>query len=146
MGAYSAGSSWGGHGEEEVSGGEAVTPLGLALATLPLSARFGKILLLGKQVGLLPHSLALVAALSEKDPFLRRDAAAAAGGEEESDGSGQEEDLGDGGEYSAADRASAAAEGERRYAAKLARRRAAQERERLSRHPTSDALARLQVV
>lgn len=49
----------------------AITDLGKAMAMFPLSPRLSKMLVTGRQHGCLPYVIALVAALSVGDPFLR---------------------------------------------------------------------------
>ncbi|CAN0388122.1 unnamed protein product, partial [Ectocarpus sp. 8 AP-2014] len=98
------------------SGGGEITPVGKALALLPVGARYAKMLLLAVQGGLLAHAAALVAMLTEGDPFVRPDSAVAVkgnGGEEGEEGGGGGDD----------------AEEVRRIRAQWL-------------HPTSDALAR----
>ncbi|KAG5188228.1 hypothetical protein JKP88DRAFT_353468 [Tribonema minus] len=51
-----------------------VSALGRALALLPISPRYAKMLLLARQGGLLHHGIAMVAMLTERDPFMRGDA------------------------------------------------------------------------
>ncbi|CAB9496357.1 splicing factor ATP-dependent RNA helicase [Seminavis robusta] len=48
-----------------------VTHLGSAIATLPLGVRCGKMLLVAAHAGVLDYAIAVIAALSEKNPFLR---------------------------------------------------------------------------
>eukprot|EP00013_Stygamoeba_regulata_P028851 CAMPEP_0177647604 /NCGR_PEP_ID=MMETSP0447-20121125/10387_1 /TAXON_ID=0 /ORGANISM="Stygamoeba regulata, Strain BSH-02190019" /LENGTH=978 /DNA_ID=CAMNT_0019150197 /DNA_START=144 /DNA_END=3080 /DNA_ORIENTATION=+ len=55
-----------------------ITDLGRTLAQFPLAPRFAKMLALGNQRGVLPHAIAVVAALTVGSPLLRD----AAGGEE----------------------------------------------------------------
>lgn len=55
----------------EVDGGDGqVTRLGRAVAKLPLGVRYGKILLVAAQAGVLDYAIAMVATLSEQSPFL----------------------------------------------------------------------------
>ncbi|KZV98839.1 P-loop containing nucleoside triphosphate hydrolase protein [Exidia glandulosa HHB12029] len=49
----------------------AITDLGKAMAMFPISPRLAKMLVTGRQHGCLPYVIALVAALSVGDPFLR---------------------------------------------------------------------------
>eukprot|EP01129_Flabellula_baltica_P012811 TRINITY_DN5840_c0_g1_i1.p1 TRINITY_DN5840_c0_g1~~TRINITY_DN5840_c0_g1_i1.p1 ORF type:complete len:1194 (+),score=336.49 TRINITY_DN5840_c0_g1_i1:26-3607(+) len=49
----------------------AITTLGKALVNYPISPRYGKMLLLGEQGGCLEYTIAIVAALTVGDPFLR---------------------------------------------------------------------------
>lgn len=53
------------------TGNGEITPVGKALALLPIGARYAKMLLLALQGGLLAHATAVVAMLTEGDPFLR---------------------------------------------------------------------------
>lgn len=55
------------------TGNGEITPVGKALALLPVGARYSKMLLLALQGGLLAHATAVVAMLTEGDPFLRQD-------------------------------------------------------------------------
>lgn len=122
------GGDGGGGGPGMGDGTGEITPVGKALALLPVGARYAKMLLLAVQGGLLDHATALVAMLTEGDPFVRPSSAvkkdgdgeatagAGAGGEEE-EGRGQ----GEGGEVDAEEM----------------RRKRAQ-----WLHPSSDALAR----
>lgn len=76
------------------SGTGEITPVGKALALLPVGARYAKMLLLAVQGGLLAHAAALVAMLTEGDPFVRPDSAVAAksdGGEDGEDGGGDDD-------------------------------------------------------
>jgi len=56
-----------------VTGGT-VTDLGRTMALFPLSPRFSKMLVSGRQHGCLPYVVAIVAAASVGDPFLREEA------------------------------------------------------------------------
>jgi ATP-dependent RNA helicase DHX37/DHR1 len=47
-----------------------ITRLGSAIAQLPLGVRYGKMLLVSAQAGLLDYGIAMVAALSEESPFI----------------------------------------------------------------------------
>ncbi|KAG9013562.1 putative ATP-dependent RNA helicase DHR1 [Tulasnella sp. 427] len=51
-----------------------ITDLGRAMALFPVSPRFSKVLAIGKQQGCLPYVIAMVAAMSVGDPFLREEA------------------------------------------------------------------------
>lgn len=122
------GSGGGGGGAGMGDGTGEITPVGKALALLPVGARYAKMLLLAVQGGLLDHATALVAMLTEGDPFVRPssavktdgdgEAAAGAGGCEKEGGGGAQ---GEGGELDAEE----------------VRRKKAQ-----WLHPSSDALAR----
>ena len=48
-----------------------LTDLGRILASFPVSPRLGKMLMVGNELGCLEHTIALVAALSVGDPFIR---------------------------------------------------------------------------
>lgn len=88
-------------GGREGDGTGEITAVGKALALLPVGARYAKMLLLAVQGGLLSHAAALVAILTEGDPFLKRESAVKKdGGGEVPDGRGgaEEEDKGTGGE------------------------------------------------
>lgn len=67
----SGGDDRGGEGD----GTGEITAVGKALALLPVGARYAKMLLLAVQGGLLAHAAALVAMLTEGDPFVKADAA-----------------------------------------------------------------------
>ncbi|KAG9051688.1 putative ATP-dependent RNA helicase DHR1 [Tulasnella sp. UAMH 9824] len=54
--------------------GAQINDLGRAMALFPVSPRFSKILAIGKQQGCLPYVIAMVAAMSVGDPFLREEA------------------------------------------------------------------------
>jgi ATP-dependent RNA helicase DHX37/DHR1 len=54
--------------------GSGITDLGKAMALFPLSPRFSKMLVSGKQHGCLPYVIAIVSALSVGDPFLHEEA------------------------------------------------------------------------
>ena len=119
----------GGGGGEEDSG--EITAVGKALALLPVGARYAKMLLLAVQGGLLAHAAALVAMLTEGDPFVRpespvKEDADGDGGDGEGSRCGEGEEERDAGEGGAG-----GLDGEE------VRRRRAQ-----WLHPTSDALAR----
>jgi len=47
-----------------------ITPLGLAVAKLPLGVRYGKMLLVAAQANVLDYAIAMVAVLSESTPFV----------------------------------------------------------------------------
>ena len=55
---------------EEHGGDGKITPLGAAVAQLPLGVRYGKMLLVGAQAKVLDYAIALVAVLSETTPFV----------------------------------------------------------------------------
>lgn len=50
---------------------ENITKLGKLLAVIPVAPRFAKMLIYGKQDGCLPYVIAIVAALTVRDPLLR---------------------------------------------------------------------------
>lgn len=52
----------------------AITELGRAMALFPLSPRFSRMLVSGRQYGCLPYVIAIVAASSVGDPFLHEEA------------------------------------------------------------------------
>lgn len=61
-----------------------ITDLGRAMALFPLSPRFARMLVSGRQHGCLPYVITIVAALSAGDPFLHEEHLATVdGGEEE---------------------------------------------------------------
>ena len=60
--------------------GGRITELGKAMAMFPVSPRYAKMLVVGQQHGCLPYVIAVVAALSVGDPFLREDSMEAGGG------------------------------------------------------------------
>ncbi|KAI0061700.1 P-loop containing nucleoside triphosphate hydrolase protein [Artomyces pyxidatus] len=66
-----------------------ITDLGRTMSLFPLSPRFSKMLVSGRQHGCLPYVIAIVSAMSVGDPFLREEALA---GDEPSD-SEDDEDL-----------------------------------------------------
>ncbi|CAN0482284.1 unnamed protein product, partial [Hapterophycus canaliculatus] len=78
-------------GDDDDSG--EITPVGKALALLPVGARYAKMLLLAVQGGLLAHAAALVAMLTEGDPFVRPESAVKKGDEGGDEGAreGEEE-------------------------------------------------------
>lgn len=57
---------------EEHGGDGKITPLGAAVAKLPLGVRYGKMLLVSAQVNVLDYGIAIVAILSESNPFMYR--------------------------------------------------------------------------
>ncbi|KIJ54659.1 hypothetical protein M422DRAFT_73568 [Sphaerobolus stellatus SS14] len=58
---------------ESAAGSSHITNLGKTMALFPLSPRFSKMLVSGKQHGCLPYVIAIVSALSVGDPFLREE-------------------------------------------------------------------------
>lgn len=68
-----AGTGGSGEGGSVVVGGQ-ITPLGKSMALFPVSPRFGKMLVVGRQQGCLAYVVAIAAALSVGDPFLREEA------------------------------------------------------------------------
>ncbi|GJE85929.1 ATP-dependent RNA helicase [Phanerochaete sordida] len=71
-----------------VAGGGEITDVGRTMSLFPLSPRFSRMLVSGRQHGCLPYVIAIVSALSVGDPFLREEALDQ---EEESDE--EDEDL-----------------------------------------------------
>lgn len=63
----------GGSGGAVVVGGR-ITPLGKTMALFPVGPRIGKMLVVGRQQGCLVYTVAIAAALSVGDPFLREEA------------------------------------------------------------------------
>ena len=57
-------------GVEEQGGDGKITPLGAAVAKLPLGVRYGKMLLVASHANVLDYALVLVAVLSEASPFV----------------------------------------------------------------------------
>ena len=100
-----------------------LTPLGRAIASFPVGARFAKMLVLGRQAGLLEYTVTLVASLTERDPVIIPD-----GGPREEGEGGEDDDEMDEEEL----------EMLRKKAASLRNAKVKQ-----WRHPSSDALARL---
>ncbi|KAK7690076.1 hypothetical protein QCA50_006722 [Cerrena zonata] len=66
LGAVSSSSSGIGNGE--------ITDIGRAMSLFPLSPRYSRMLISGRQHGCLPYVIAIVSALSVGDPFLREEA------------------------------------------------------------------------
>lgn len=66
--------------------GGKITELGRAMSLFPVSPRFSRMLVSGKQQQCLPYVIAIVSALSVGDPFLREEALQ--GDEEENDSDG----------------------------------------------------------
>lgn len=60
-------------GQGEVLGGQ-ITELGRAMALFPVSPRYSRMLVSGRQHNCLPYVIAIVSALSVGDPFLREEA------------------------------------------------------------------------
>jgi ATP-dependent RNA helicase DHX37/DHR1 len=54
-------------------GGSTVSDLGRTMSLFPLSPRFSKMLVSSRRHGCLPYTIAIVAAMSVGDPFLRED-------------------------------------------------------------------------
>ncbi|KAJ3521662.1 hypothetical protein NM688_g8987 [Phlebia brevispora] len=71
--------------------GSKITEIGRAMSLFPLSPRFSRMLVSGRQHGCLPYIIAIVSALSVGDPFLREEALAAA--EDESDEESESDEL-----------------------------------------------------
>ncbi|KAI0757185.1 P-loop containing nucleoside triphosphate hydrolase protein [Daedaleopsis nitida] len=68
--------------------GGAITDIGRTMALFPLSPRFSRMLVSGRQHGSLPYVIAIVSALSVGDPFLREEAL-----QQEQDESDEDEEL-----------------------------------------------------
>ncbi|KIY49650.1 P-loop containing nucleoside triphosphate hydrolase protein [Fistulina hepatica ATCC 64428] len=76
-----------GKGGEDGDLGGPITDLGYTMSLFPLAPRFARMLVSGNQHGCLPYIVALVAALSVGDPFLREEAL---GGNEDGEDSDEE--------------------------------------------------------
>lgn len=63
--------------------GGRITTIGTSMAAFPVTPRYAKMLVIGSQHGCLPYVIAMVAALSVGDPFLREEALNLTAGEEE---------------------------------------------------------------
>lgn len=137
LGATAGSSGGSGDGGDVGGGGGEITAVGKALALLPVGARYAKMLLLAVQGGLLAHTAALVAMLTEGDPFVRPDSAVK-GGDGGGDGDGGAEGRGEGEEE---DRGGGGGGGGGGGDAEEIRRKRAQ-----WMHPTSDALARYTMI
>ncbi|CAE7122042.1 unnamed protein product [Rhizoctonia solani] len=61
-------------GEGKIIVGGQITPLGRAMSLFPVSPRFSKMLVMGRQKGCLAYVITIAAALSVGDPFLREEA------------------------------------------------------------------------
>jgi ATP-dependent RNA helicase DHX37/DHR1 len=109
-----------------VDGDDRLTPLGRVMASFPIGVRFAKMMVLARQSGLLDQVIALVAAMSERDPLVLPKGPVRPVDDEE--GAAGEEDGQDGEEL----------EQLRRRAAALRL-----QKYRQWRHPSSDALMRL---
>ncbi|KAH7337143.1 P-loop containing nucleoside triphosphate hydrolase protein [Rhizoctonia solani] len=70
-------------GEGKVVVGGQITSLGRAMSLFPISPRFSKMLVTGRQKGCLAYVIAMAAALSVGDPFLREEAVGDGDDEEE---------------------------------------------------------------
>jgi ATP-dependent RNA helicase DHX37/DHR1 len=79
---------------EEQGGDGSVTRLGQAVAKLPLGVRYGKMLLIAAQAGVLDYAIAMVSLLSENSPFLhgQQDSLADSKEEEDSQSTSDSED------------------------------------------------------
>jgi ATP-dependent RNA helicase DHX37/DHR1 len=75
----------------QVVGNGQITELGRAMALFPLSPRYSRMLVSGRQHGCLPYIITVVAALSVGDPFLREEVIGTEDGEESSDNSDDED-------------------------------------------------------
>ncbi|KAI1797707.1 P-loop containing nucleoside triphosphate hydrolase protein [Ganoderma leucocontextum] len=67
--------------------GAAITEIGRTMSLFPLSPRFSRMLVSGRQHGCLPYVIAIVSALSVGDPFLREEAL-----EQDKDGDSDEDE------------------------------------------------------
>lgn len=76
-----------------LTSGARITDLGRAMALFPVSPRYSKMLVVGQQQGCLPYVIALVAAMSVGDPFLREDGTLNQGDDSDGEGSGVESEL-----------------------------------------------------
>lgn len=112
-----------------------ITAVGKALALLPVGVRYAKMLLLAVQGGVLAHAIAMVAMLTEGDPFVRPDGTVAKGGGDGDDGG--EADRQGGGDSDRGGDAEESRGASTGVDEDEARRRRAQ-----WLHPTSDALGR----
>lgn len=63
-----------------------ITDLGRSMALFPLSPRYSRMLISGKQHGCLPYVIAIVSALSVGDPFLHEEALNVDGDDDNADG------------------------------------------------------------
>ncbi|CAE6426594.1 unnamed protein product [Rhizoctonia solani] len=72
-------------GEGKVVVGGQITPLGRAMSLFPVSPRFSKMLVMGRQKGCLAYVITIAAALSVGDPFLREEAVGDGGEDDEED-------------------------------------------------------------
>jgi ATP-dependent RNA helicase DHX37/DHR1 len=70
---------------EEKGGDGQATRLGVAVANLPLGVRFGKMLLVAAQAGVLDYAIAMIAALTESSPFVHNGQLSSNGSDEDSD-------------------------------------------------------------
>lgn len=69
--------------------GGKITALGRSMSNYPVTPRFAKMLVIGHQHGCMPYVIAVVAALSVGDPFLREESLGFQPGEDE----GEQQDL-----------------------------------------------------
>ena len=65
--------------------GGKITTLGRSMSNYPVTPRFAKMLVIGHQHGCMPYIVAIVAALSVGDPFLREESIGLTQGEDEGD-------------------------------------------------------------
>jgi ATP-dependent RNA helicase DHX37/DHR1 len=77
---------------KEVTGGQ-ITDLGRTMSLFPLSPRFSRMIVSGRQHGCLPYIIAIVATLSVGDPFVREEAV---GNESDNDDEEGDDDDDDG--------------------------------------------------
>lgn len=71
--------------------GGRITTIGTSMAAFPVTPRYAKMLVIGSQHGCLPYVIAMVAALSVGDPFLREESLNLRAGEGEEDEKEMEE-------------------------------------------------------
>ena len=78
---------------QKVGANEAqITDMGRSMALFPLSPRYSRMLISGRQHGCLPYIIAIVSALSVGDPFLHEEAL---NGGEDDEGTNRDTDIGD---------------------------------------------------
>ena len=78
----------------ETHGGDGtITRLGAAVAKLPLGVRYGKMLIVAAQAGVLDYAVAVVAALSEANPFVHNGQATLDSGDDNGGGESDNEDA-----------------------------------------------------
>lgn len=72
LGALDSGTKWSPSSPQAIIGGH-ISDLGRTMSLFPVSPRFSKILVTGRQHGTLPYAIALVAIMSIGSPFLHED-------------------------------------------------------------------------